>query len=130
MQAKIVVADDSATMRMIVTTTLKGQGWEVYAANNGQEALALARQHRPDLIVTDWNMPVMGGLGFVQGVRADASMNGVPILVLTTEDDQESKDAARSLGVNGWIYKPVDPDLLVEVVSSHLEALGSKVEGA
>ena len=131
MQARIVVADDSATMRMIVTTTLKSQGWDVVAASNGQDGLALARERRPDLVVTDWNMPVMGGLGFVQGLRADAATRHVPILVLTTEDDDESKQAARALGVNGWIYKPVDPALLVEVAASHLgEATGGHGETA
>ena len=120
MQSRIVVADDSATMRMIVTSTLKAQGWDVVAASNGQDGLSLARERQPDLVVTDWNMPVMGGLGFVQGLRGDAATRHVPILVLTTEDDDESKQAARALGVNGWIYKPVDPELLVEVVASHL----------
>jgi len=120
MSARIVVADDSATMRMIVTTVLKAQGWEIRAARNGQEALTLAREHRPDLVVTDWNMPVMGGLGLVQSLRADDATRDAPILVLTTEDDVSSQEAARRLGVNGWLYKPVDPALLVQAVAGHL----------
>ena len=62
MAATILVADDSATMRMIVQATLTGAGWKVVTAGNGQEALEMARSHPIDLVVSDWNMPVMGGL--------------------------------------------------------------------
>jgi len=120
LRKKIIIADDSATMRMIVSTVLKAQGWEVYTACDGGEAIALARAQVPDLVITDWNMPGLGGLDVVQALRADAATQAVPILVLTTEDDAQSKDAARRLGVNGWIYKPVDPNLLVEVATAQL----------
>ena len=122
MTATILVADDSATMRMIVQTTLTGAGWTVVAAGNGQEALdlALSRAQPVDLVVSDWNMPVLGGLGLIQGLRGAAGYADVPVLVLTTEDDAESKTAARHLGVCGWLQKPVDPDLLVEMASELL----------
>jgi len=120
MSVQIVVADDSATMRMIVTATLKAQGWQVRAACDGEQALALVREQRPDLVVTDWNMPLMGGLEVVQRLRAEAATRHTPILVLTTEDDTRSQDAARKLGVNGWLYKPVDPDLLVQAAMTQL----------
>jgi two-component system chemotaxis response regulator CheY len=122
MTATILVADDSATMRMIVQTTLTGAGWKVLAAGNGKDALALAlEQAEPvDLVVSDWNMPVMGGLDLIRGLRDVERYEDVPILVLTTEDDVESKTAARDLGVCGWLQKPVDPDLLVEMASELL----------
>jgi two-component system chemotaxis response regulator CheY len=129
MTATILVADDSATMRMIVQATLSGAGWKVVAAGNGQEALALAlAQEQPvDLVVSDWNMPVMGGLDLIRGLRDVSRYEEVPVLVLTTEDDVESKTAARDLGVCGWLHKPVDPDLLVEMAS---ELLGQSDEQA
>ena len=124
MAATILVADDSATMRMIVQATLTGAGWKVLTAGNGQEALEMARRHPVDLVVSDWNMPVMGGLELIQGLRQEDEYLDVPVLVLTTEDDVDSKMAARDLGVCGWLSKPVDPDVLVELASELLDEQG------
>ncbi len=121
MAATILVADDSATMRMIVQATLTGAGWQVLTAGNGQEALEMAKRHPVDLVVSDWNMPVMGGLELIQGLREQDQYLDVPVLVLTTEDDVDSKMAARDLGVCGWLSKPVDPDVLVELASELLD---------
>lgn len=121
MAATILVADDSATMRMIVQATLTGAGWKVLTAENGQQALEVAKRHPVDLVVSDWNMPVMGGLELIQGLRDDDRYLDVPVLVLTTEDDVDSKMAARDLGVCGWLSKPVDPDVLVELASELLD---------
>lgn len=122
MTATILVADDSATMRMIVQATLTGAGWKVLAAGNGKDALTLAMEQAApvDLVVSDWNMPVMGGLDLIRGLRQVDRYQDVPVLVLTTEDDVESKTAARDLGVCGWLQKPVDPDLLIEMASELL----------
>ncbi|MBB1592664.1 response regulator [Achromobacter sp. UMC46] len=121
MAATILVADDSATMRMIVQATLTGAGWKVLTAGNGQEALEVAKNHPVDLVVSDWNMPVMGGLQLIQGLREQDQYLDVPVLVLTTEDDVDSKMAARDLGVCGWLSKPVDPDVLVELATELLD---------
>jgi Response regulator containing a CheY-like receiver domain and a GGDEF domain len=121
MAATILVADDSTTMRMIVESALAQRGWSVVTAGNGRDALARAQQAAPDLVVTDWNMPVMGGLDLVRGLRDNAATRAVPVLVLTTEEDQASKDAARGLGVSGWLNKPVDPEVLVDMVAELLE---------
>ena len=121
MAATILVADDSATMRMIVQATLTGAGWKVLTAGNGQEALDVAKSHPVDLVVSDWNMPVKGGLELIQGLREMDQYLDVPVLVLTTEDDVDSKMAARDLGVCGWLSKPVDPDVLVEWATELLD---------
>jgi len=122
MAATILVADDSATIRIIVQTALTEAGWKVVAAGNGQEALdALSANDFIDLVISDWNMPVMGGLALIEGLRELPSYQDVPVLVLTTEDDGDSKAAARDLGVCGWVHKPVDPDLLIELVSELLD---------
>ena len=71
---------------------------------------------RPDVIVTDINMPRLDGFGFIAGVRASPVHVGVPILVLTTESDVEKKQRARAAGATGWIVKPFDPAKLVEAV--------------
>ena len=121
MAATILVADDSATMRMIVQATLIGAGWKVLTACNGQEALEVAMANPVDLVVSDWNMPVKGGLELIQGLREEDRYMDVPVLVLTTEDDVDSKMAARDLGVCGWLSKPVDPDVLVELATELLD---------
>jgi len=121
MAATILVADDSATMRMIGQATLTGAGWKVLTAGNGQEALDVAKSHPVDLVVSDWNMPVKGGLELIQGLREMDQYLDVPVLVLTTEDDVDSKMAARDLGVCGWLSKPVDPDVLVELATELLD---------
>ena len=121
MAATILVADDSATMRMIVQATLTGAGWRVLTAGNGQEALDVAKSQPVDLVVSDWNMPVKGGLELIQGLRELDQYLDVPVLVLTTEDDVDSKMAARDLGVCGWLSKPVDPDVLVELATELLD---------
>ncbi|MBV7482844.1 response regulator [Bordetella sp. BOR01] len=120
MTATILVADDSATMRMIVQATLSQAGWRVLTAGNGQQALELARGNRIDMLVSDWNMPVMGGLALIQGLRGEPGYQDLPVLVLTTEDDGQSKSAARDLGVCGWLNKPLDPGVLVELASELL----------
>ncbi|KDD89011.1 response regulator receiver domain protein [Bordetella bronchiseptica MBORD678] len=120
MTARILVADDSATIRMIVQAALTGAGWQVVTASDGKQALELAQAQAVDLVVSDWNMPVMGGLDLIRGLRGQARYQDLPVLVLTTEDDGDSKAAARDLGVCGWLNKPLDPDVLVDLAAELL----------
>lgn len=120
MGSTILVADDSATMRMIVQATLGSAGWQVLVASHGKQALEMAGAQLVDLVVTDWNMPEMGGLDLVRALRELPQYAAVPVLVLTTEDDVESKSAARDLGVSGWLFKPVDPDVLISMAGELL----------
>lgn len=120
MTARILVADDSATMRMIVQAALTGAGWQVVTASDGKQALELAQAQHVDLVVSDWNMPIMGGLDLIRGLRGQARYQDLPVLVLTTEDDGDSKAAARDLGVCGWLNKPLDPDVLVDLAAELL----------
>jgi len=120
MTATILVVDDSATMRMIVQAALGAAGWRVLTAGDGRQALELARGDRIDLLVSDWNMPVMDGLALIQELRAEPGYQELPVLVLTTEQAAQSKNAARGLGVCGWLNKPVEPDVLVELAAELL----------
>ncbi|GAB1578966.1 response regulator [Bordetella petrii] len=115
-----MVVDDSATMRMIVQAALGAAGWRVLTAADGRQALELARGERIDLLVSDWNMPVMDGLALIQELRGEPGYQELPVLVLTTEQAAQSKDAARGLGVCGWLNKPVEPDVLVELAAELL----------
>ncbi|MGE4340409.1 MAG: response regulator [Pigmentiphaga sp.] len=122
MTRTVLVVDDSATLRRIVESALEATGWTVWPASHGQHALdeLAARKGVPNLVITDWNMPVMDGLGLLRALRASPAYADLPILVLTTETDDASKEAARDAGATGWLSKPVDVVLLCDIIESVL----------
>jgi two-component system chemotaxis response regulator CheY len=96
-------------------------GFEVETANNGQAALEkLKAGCKPNLIVTDINMPVMGGLELIGKVRAIPGFKFIPILTLTTESDTAKRDEGKRAGATGWIVKPVSGDDLIRVIKKVL----------
>jgi two-component system chemotaxis response regulator CheY len=114
MAKTILIVDDSATMLMSLKGILSMAGFQVESATNGQLALdKLQAGLKPNLIVTDINMPVMGGLEMIGKVRALPGCRFFPILTLTTESDAGKRDEGRRLGATGWLVKPIaGPDLL------------------
>ncbi|WP_035587621.1 response regulator [Hippea jasoniae] len=119
---KIITVDDSSTMRRIIKNTLKriGYGDEILEAENGKEALDILQQNPVDLIITDWNMPVMDGLTFVKKIRADHKFDDVPIIMVTTEAAKEDIITALKAGVNNYIVKPFTPNVLKEKIEQVL----------
>ncbi len=113
---KIMTVDDSRTMREMVTFTLKGAGYDVVEAGDGQQALTALTASKVDLVIADLNMPVMDGLTLIRKLRATAQYRTTPILMLTTEADDKKKAEGRSAGATGWIVKPFDPAKLISVV--------------
>lgn len=118
--AKILAVDDSASMRQMVTFTLKGAGHQVDEASNGQEALGKAKSGRYDLVITDVNMPVMDGITLIRNLRGESSYKFTPMLMLTTESSPEKKAEGKSAGATGWIVKPFNPDQLVATIKKVL----------
>jgi CheY-like chemotaxis protein len=119
MPKTILTIDDSRTMRDMLKMALGGAGFTVLQAVDGQDGLnVLAKQTFVDLIITDINMPKLDGYGVIRAVRKDPIYNETPILVLSTEGEQESKDIAKDAGATGWIVKPFDPDGLVKIVNT------------
>lgn len=118
---KFLVIDDSSTMRRIVKNTLSKIGYsDIIEAENGKEALdKLEAAGGVDMIVTDWNMPVMDGLTFVKNVRS-GPYNSVPILMVTTMAAKEDVIQALKAGVNNYVVKPMTPETLREKVDSIL----------
>jgi two-component system chemotaxis response regulator CheY len=116
MTKTILTVDDSRTMRDMLLLTLSDAGYRVIQAEDGMHGLEVLADEKPDVIVTDINMPRLDGFGFIEKVRHDANYRAVPILVLTTESDAEKKDRARRAGATGWIVKPFDPTKLVAAV--------------
>lgn len=117
---RIMAVDDSAAMRQMVGVTLKGAGYEVLDASDGDEALALARRGLVDLVITDVNMPNMDGITLVRELRQLPAYRLTPILVLTTESSPEMKNEGRTAGATGWVVKPFNPQRLIAAVEKCL----------
>ena len=115
--AKVILAvDDSASIRQMVSFTLKSAGYEVLDAVDGQDGLEKANAHAVDLILTDQNMPRMDGLSLIKTLRAMPQYAKTPILMLTTESSDAMKTQGRAAGATGWLVKPFDPQRLIDVV--------------
>ena len=121
MAKTIMIVDDSATMLMSLRSTLEMNGYKVEAASDGQAAAdRLSAGVRPDLIITDINMPRMGGLDLIRHVRGLPAFRFTPILTLTTESQSDVRDEGRRLGATGWLVKPVAGPALVGVIKQVL----------
>lgn len=121
MAKTIMIVDDSATMLMSLRSTLEMNGYNVETASDGQAAAdRLSAGTRPDLIITDINMPRMGGLELIRHVRALPAFRFTPILTLTTESQAAMRDEGRRLGATGWLVKPVAGPALVGVIKQVL----------
>jgi two-component system chemotaxis response regulator CheY len=112
----VLTVDDSRAMRDMLRHSLLAAGFRVLQAEDGLHGLEVLETERPDVIVTDINMPRMDGFGFIEAVRRDETRRSMPVLVLTTEVDIEKKNRARAAGATGWIVKPFDPIKLVEAI--------------
>jgi two-component system chemotaxis response regulator CheY len=113
---RILTIDDSRTMRDMLRMTLVDAGYVVLQAVDGLDGLDVLKKERVDVVITDINMPKMDGYGVIRHLRADSGYDDTPILVLSTENDQKTKDIGRDAGATGWLVKPFDPDQLVEIV--------------
>jgi two-component system chemotaxis response regulator CheY len=113
---RILTIDDSKTMRDMLRFTLCDAGYEVLQAVDGQDGLDVLTKERVDVVITDINMPKLDGYGVIRHLRADAEYDNTPILVLSTESDQKTKDIGRDAGATGWLVKPFNPAQLVEIV--------------
>ncbi|AXQ14070.1 MULTISPECIES: response regulator [Shewanella] len=112
----ILAVDDSASMRQMVSFTLKTAGFDVTEANNGEEALKVAQGREFDLVISDVNMPIMDGIELIRNLRELPNYKFVPMLMLTTESTTDKKQQGRAAGATGWIVKPFNPDQLLATV--------------
>lgn len=121
MAKTIMIVDDSSTMLMSLRNSLEIAGFKVLEANDGSVALkTLQGGAKPDLIITDINMPNMGGIEFISKARALAGFRFTPILALTTESQQGKRDEAKKLGATGWLLKPVSGTDLNKIIKQVL----------
>ncbi len=113
---RILTIDDSKTMRDMLMLTLSNNGFEVLQAVDGLDGLDVLGRETVDVVITDINMPKLDGYGVIQHMRERPEYDDLPILVLTTESDNEKKERARKLGATGFIIKPFNPTSLVDVL--------------
>ncbi|MFT6071515.1 MAG: two-component system chemotaxis response regulator CheY [Alphaproteobacteria bacterium] len=116
MTKKILVIDDMKTLRVLLGKVLRSSGYEVVEAVDGIDGLDNFTLHKPDLVISDLNMPNMDGIGFVAGARSKAEGKSVPILILTTETNDALKLRAKEAGATGWLTKPFNPKRLTKLV--------------
>ncbi|MEM9010857.1 MAG: response regulator [Pseudomonadota bacterium] len=116
MTLSVLAVDDSRTMRGALKRALGDAGFAVRLAEDGVDALAALEDARPDVILTDINMPRMNGFGLIARVRDLEGAERIPILVLTTESGEALKARARAAGATGWIVKPFDGTKLVAAI--------------
>ena len=120
MAASILAVDDSASMRQMVSFTLKGAGYDVVEAADGVEALGIAKGRKVNLVITDVNMPNMDGITLIKELRSLPSYKFTPLLMLTTESGADKTQQGKAAGATGWIVKPFNPDQLLSTVKKVL----------
>lgn len=120
MSKTILTVDDSATMRNMISFTLKSAGYEVLQAADGNEALRVIQSRAINLIITDVNMPNMDGITLIRHLRSLPGYQSTPVLLLTTESAPEKKAAGKAAGATGWIVKPFQQEQLLAVVAKVL----------
>ncbi len=116
MEKTVLAIDDSASIRQMLSFTLKNSGYAVIEAVDGVDGLDKARGKTVNLVLTDQNMPRMDGLTLIKSLRGMSQYKSVPILMLTTESSDAMKAQGRAAGATGWLVKPFDPQKLIDVV--------------
>lgn len=117
MAKTILIVDDSASMRQVVSIALKGAGYDVIEACDGKDALSKMTGIKIHLIVSDINMPIMDGISFVKEVKQSANYKFTPIIMLTTEMEPDKKQAAKDAGAKAWVTKPFQPPVLLGAIA-------------
>lgn len=117
MPKTILTVDDAATMRRMVSFTLKSAGHEILEAPDGDIALGVLQTRSVDLVITDVNMPNMSGIELTRRLRALPRFGRTPIILLTTESDPNKKAEGKAAGATGWIVKPFTQDQLLAIVA-------------
>lgn len=113
---KVIVVDDSRAIRSVIARMMREMGFAVVEAGNGQDAIASleAMPEKPDLVLLDWNMPVMDGYACLQAIRSHPANSVIKVMMITTETEVERMQQALLAGANEYMMKPFTPDALRE----------------
>jgi two-component system, chemotaxis family, chemotaxis protein CheY len=117
MAKKILIVDDSSSVRTVAGIALRSAGYDVIEAGNGQEGLERLGGDRVHLIISDVNMPVMDGIAFLKEVKRLPNYKFTPVIMLTTEAGEDKKKAGREAGAKAWITKPFQPQIMLDAVA-------------
>jgi two-component system chemotaxis response regulator CheY len=117
MAKTILIVDDSASVRQVVSIALKGAGYEVITGIDGKDALTKLNGQRIHLIISDVNMPNMDGITFVAEAKKLPAYKFTPIIMLTTESQEEKKRQAQAAGAKAWVTKPFQPEQMLSAVA-------------
>ena len=115
---KILVVDDSVSIRQVVSRLMESQGWKTQTAKDGIEALERVSEIVPDVIVLDLEMPRMNGYEFMNALRSQPRYQEIPVVILTSRTAEKHRQKAKSLGAKGFIVKPYDDDEFINLVQS------------
>ena len=118
----LLVVDDSATTRMLISLTLKKEGvYRIVEVSNGREAVDKLSNESVDCVLTDINMPQMNGLDLISYIRSQHREPKVPIIVITTQGEEEARDKGMAQGANAYLTKPISGPKLVSLVKELLD---------
>jgi len=120
MGARILVIEDNPANRMLVDYLLRAQGYEPLLVDNGADGVALASEHRPDLILLDIRMPGMDGYAVAAAVREQAELRSTKIVALTASAMLGDRERIAAAGFDGYIQKPIDPERFLSQVEAYL----------
>lgn len=112
----VLIVDDSASMRQLVSFALRDAGYDVIDAINGKDAMNKLNGTKIEMVITDLNMPEMDGIEFIKQVRNNPGYKFTPIVMLTTESQESKKQEGKQAGASGWIVKPFMPEQLIDIV--------------
>lgn len=122
MPTKILIVDDSVSMRQMTSIILKSAGYEPVEAADGDEALARLDESVA-LVISDYNMPRMNGVELIRRIRASGPNRAVPVLMVTTESEESKKMEGKEAGATGWITKPFDKERLIGTIRKVLGSI-------
>jgi two-component system chemotaxis response regulator CheY len=120
MSKTVLVVDDSSTVRKFVSVSLEMQGFSVTSACDGMDALEKLPTRQFDLVITDLNMPNMDGFEFIRALRDNPEYNELPVIILTSLSDEESKEEGAHLGVGSYVVKPFSLEKIQYEVSKYV----------
>ncbi|GAB5046999.1 response regulator [Thermodesulfovibrio sp. TK110] len=123
---KILVVDDDKTTRKMISLILKNKGYEVVTAENGLEALQKLGLEKINLILTDMNMPYMDGIELTRQVRANPDFSNIPVVMITTEADEDEKKRAFEAGVDDYLVKPTNAEQITESMKRIIKKIFNK----
>jgi len=124
---KLLIVDDSLSMRLIIKKMVEMSGFEVeqcLQAGSGQEALKILTENKVDLVLSDINMPEMSGIELLAKIKGDPSLSAIPVIMISTEGSEERQKEARDLGAAGYLRKPFQPEEVGTVLQKLMGGLG------